>query len=130
MADKKVVYPKTIGGCIDLLYKNRAERLELNAKIDALKSAEGALEAHIINSFAKTEIAGAKGKTATASIKTTTVVNTTDWDVYLAYVVKKKAWDLLRKQPAARAVQERWDQGVEVPGVEPFVKISLSLTKV
>jgi hypothetical protein len=130
MTEKKIVYPKTIGACIDMLYKNRAERLALNTKIEELKKSEGSLEAHIINSFSKTDITGAKGKVATAGIKTTTTVDTEDWDTYLAYVVKNKAWDLLRKQPAVRAVQERWEQGQEIPGVKPFVKIGLSLTKV
>lgn len=130
MTEKKVAYPKTIGACIDLLYRNRAERLALNTKLEELKKSEGALETHIINSFSKTDITGARGKIATAGVKTTTTVDTEDWDAYLAYVVKKKAWDLLRKQPAVRAVQERWDQGQEIPGVKPFTKIGLSLTKV
>lgn len=126
---KKVKYPKQIGACIDLLYQNRAERLEFNKTLDNMKAAEAALEEHILNQFTKDELRGAKGDYATASVKVDQVVNVTDWDAYLAYAVKNKYWDLVRRQPASLAVKERWKNGVEVPGVEPFGKVSLSLTK-
>ncbi len=126
----KVKYPKALGACVDQLYEARAARLSLNAQVEAMKVAEAALEDHILNKFGKDEIRGAKGDVATAAIKMDTTVNTTDWDAYRDYVVKHKAWDMLRKQPATTAVKARWANGEAVPGVEPFTKISLSLTKV
>lgn len=125
----KVKYPKQIGACIDLLYENRAKRLEANKLVDAMKAEEALLEDHILATFAKSELRGAKGDICTAAVKIDQTVNVTDWDVYLAYVVKKKAWDMLRKQPATTAVKARWANGEEVPGTEPFAKVSLSLTK-
>lgn len=126
----KVKYPKSIGACVDALYTARAARLALNAQVEAMKAAEAELEDHILNKFGKDEIRGAKGDVATAAIKMDQTVNCTDWDAYRDYVIKKKAWDMLRKQPAVTAVKQRWANGEEVPGVEPFTKISLSLTKV
>jgi hypothetical protein len=123
-------YPASLGACIDLLYERRRERLDEQKKIDALKLSEDDLESYIINTFSKQDLDGGKGRVAVAAIKRLTTVNTTDWDGFIAYVAKKKAWDLLRRQPSVSAVKERWEAGVEVPGVEPFHKISLSLTKV
>lgn len=125
----KVKYPKAVGACVDLLYTKRASRLELNRQVDAMKAEETALEDHILEKFTKDELRGAKGDIATASVKVDTVVNATDFDAYLAYAVKTKSWDLIRRQPASTAVKERWANGVEIPGVEPFGKVSLSLTK-
>ena len=41
-------YPKTIGGCVDQLYKMREQRLVIQKKVDEMKSAESALHDHII----------------------------------------------------------------------------------
>jgi hypothetical protein len=125
----KSKYPKALGAAIDLLYEQRAARLALQKKVDEMKVDEADLADHILNSFTKEELNGSKGKLAVAAIKHTTTVNTTDWDVFLAYCVKTKSWDMLRKQPTVAAVKARWDAGKEVPGVEPFIKIDLSLTK-
>jgi hypothetical protein len=129
MATKKTKYPASIGACIDLLYENRAKRLEANKVVVAMKAEEAMLEDHILATFAKSELRGAKGDICTAAIKMDVTVNVTDWDKYLAYAVKDKAWDMLRKQPTVESVKARWADGKEVPGVEPFTKISLSLTK-
>lgn len=123
-------YPKQIGLCIDMLYEMRAERLAAQKQVDSMKKDEAALEEHILKVFGKSELNGAKGSVATAAIKTIRTANLTDWDAFVAWVAKTKSWDCLRKQPAVTAVKERWDDGKEVPGVEPFDKIDLSLTKV
>ena len=83
-----------------------------------------------MSSFGKQELNGAKGDIATAAVKRDTVLNVTDWDSLRDWIVKTKSWDVLRKQPSSTAIKERWANKEEIPGVEPFVKVSLSLTKV
>lgn len=123
-------FPKTVGACVDQLYALREERLALGRRLDEMKQHEAALEEHIFQQFDKQELAGAKGAVAVAAVKTQVTVTLTDWDAFLEGVKKAKAWDMLRRQPASKAVLERWDAGKTVPGVEPFTKVSLSLTKV
>ena len=124
------VFPETLGDCIDTLYNNRSKRLEQQKIVDALKKEEAALSNHIIDKFTKTELQGAKGAVATASVKRSTVYQLEDWENFIQYVAENKAWELLRKQPAATSCRERFEAGQEVPGIMPFVKIDLSLTKV
>ena len=126
----KKTYPKTIGACVDALYELRAKRLEGQKQVDLVKAQEAELEDHIIETFGKAEIGGAKGQVATASIKTTVTATIVDWDTFIAHVAKTKDWELVQKRAGVTAVKERWDDGKEVPGVEPLSKISLSLTKV
>lgn len=123
-------YPKAIGTCIDKLYTMRAERLAAQKVVDKMKKDEQDLEDHILKQFGKSELNGAKGSVATAAVKTIRTVNLTDWDQFVAWVAKTKAWDCLRRQPSVTAVKERWEAGDQVPGTEPFDKIDLSLTKV
>ena len=124
-----VKFPKTLGECIDVLYTKRAERLELNKKIDAMKAEEAMFEEHILNTFTKTELNGAKGDLATAGIKKQTVYNIVDWDAALAEIRKTRAWDLLRKQLSSTAVAARFENGKPIAGIEPYIKVSLSLNK-
>lgn len=125
-----VKFPKKIGAAVDLLYERRAERLALGRQVDELKKGETALKDYILEQFTKDEINGAKGNAANAAIKNTTTVSITDWDAALAWVIKHKRWDLLRKQLSNDGVRELWEDGKAIPGVEPFTVIDLSLTKV
>ena len=125
----KMKYPRALGAAIDLLYTQRAARLDAQKAVDLMKEEEAKLADHILNTFTKEELNGSKGQLAVAAIKHTVTINTTDWDAFLAYCVKTKSWDMLRKQPTVAAVKARWDEGKQIPGVEPFTKIDLSLTK-
>lgn len=134
MAKKNGSFPKTLGACVDLAYRLRAERqeeqAEAEARIKVMKEQESALEEHILASFDKSDIEGARGTIATASVTTTIIPTVKDWPEFYKYILKHKAFDLLEKRPARLAYRERLDAGEAVPGVEPFHKKSLSLTKI
>lgn len=122
-------FPDTIGKCIDLLYEMRAERLAIQKTVNTAKASEAKLEAHIIDTFGKSEIDGAKGHTATAALRTDTVVNLVDWDAFIGWAALPENRDCIHRQPGSTAVKARWAAEKQVPGVEPFRKVSLSLTK-
>jgi hypothetical protein len=127
-------FPKTLGACVDMAYNLRAERLEYQKKVEAelavMKKKEDEIEEHILQSFDKSDIEGAKGSVATASVSRMTVPSVKDWPTVFAWIAKKKAWDLMEKRMARVAYRDRMEAGQEIPGVESFVKVSLSLTKV
>lgn len=128
-----IKYPKTIGACIDQLYEARQARLDLQRQLESLKQAEEQLAAHIIETFSKADIGGAKGMMATAAItrRTTYRLNAepSAWEDFMAYVAANKAWDLVQKRCAVTAVGLRFQNGENVPGLEAYTDISLSLTK-
>lgn len=127
-------FPSKLGECIDVAYTLRAKRLEyqreVEAKLAEFKAAEQAIEDHIINKFSKSEIEGAKGKLASASITRAVYPKVTDWDKVWAYIAKTKQFDLMERRMAKVAYRERYEAGVQIPGTEPFEKMDLSLTKV
>jgi hypothetical protein len=122
-------FPKTLGQCIDKLYTLRQERKEIERKAEAVKEKESALERHIIESFSKTDLDGARGTVAVAGLSQATVPTVKDWDALYKYVKKHNAFDLLQKRVSATAYRERLDVKEVVPGVEPFITTKLSLTK-
>jgi hypothetical protein len=124
-----IKFPATVGGCIDALYEARAKRLDFQREVDAMGEVERAYETHILEAFSKQELNGAKGEIATAGIKRSTVYQISDWEAFTKYVAATDSWELMRKQPGARACEEHFSNGEEIPGITPFVKIGLSLTK-
>ena len=124
-----IKFPKALGECIDKLYELRAIRLAGQKEVDRVKAEEELWSEHIINNFNKADLKGAKGNVATAAIKTSTVYNIADWGLYTKWVHENGAYDCLQKRLSSTAVAARFDNGEEIPGVEPFAKISLSLTK-
>lgn len=122
--------PKTIGETIDLMFQLRESRRELEAQIKTLNEQYDALEGHLQANFDKSGLDGAKGKHALASIKRTTVADVQDWEAYFKYIAKTKSWDLVQRRASITALRLRWDDRKVIPGVEPKIVETISLTKV
>lgn len=127
----KYKVPKTIGGAIDLLMEVRTGRKQLQQKADAEKEQENMIEELIFERFGKSDLEGARGKLAQASIKRSDVPTFEDWDLFKRHL-KKNPDDitLLQRRLSIEACRERWQQEESIPGVTVFTKLSLSLTKV
>lgn len=124
-----IKFPSTIGECIDSLYAKRAARLDLSKQVDMLKAEEEQLQDHILATFTKTDLRGAKGDIATASIKKQAVFSISDWDTFISWVEATDSRDCLQKRLSSTAIAARFADGIEVPGVTKFEKVTLSLTK-
>lgn len=123
------MFPKTIGACIDQMYKLRQQRAEIERKAEKIKEQENELEKHILDTFTKTDLDGARGKLAVAGISQSTVPTVKDWEQLYKYIQKEGAFDLLQRRVSATAYRERLDHQVVIPGVEAFVVTKLSLKK-
>ena len=122
-------FPKTIGEAVDLLYKVREQRLNIEKQAAAVKEQETALKEHIMNNFDKSSVEGVKGKLATASFIHSTVPSVKDWDALYEYIRKNKAYDLMQRRLSVEACRARWDTKKTIPGVEPIPLVTLSLVK-
>lgn len=126
---KKFRPPKTLGACIDQMYRLRGERLALQRAVDAIGGQETMMREHIINTFNKDDIDGAKGKAASCGIVRKRVPTVRDWNQLYRYIHATKSYDLLQRRVHEKAWRERMEDGKVVPGVEAFDVITLSLTK-
>lgn len=126
---KPLAYPKSFGACADLLFDLKTERLALQKSVDEVKGREYALTEHIIANLSKSDT-GAKGLHYQVSVVTQRVPRVVDWDAFYEFVRKKKLFHLLQKRLSEPAIDELWEGGKEVPGVEANQIVKLSLTKV
>jgi hypothetical protein len=130
MSDAAIKIPKTLGARVDRLYQIKAELSELARAEEALRAERKALVDSLVNELPKNDAQGVAGKLARATIVTKVVPTVKDWPAFYAYVLKTKDFSLMQKRVADGAVRERWDNGKQVPGVEQFTHVDVSLNKI
>ncbi len=126
----KYKFPKALGACADKLFELRNKRLAEQKKVDEIAAEETALKNHIIENLPKSEASGVAGKLARVTVVTKQVPQVKDWDAFYKYVKKTGSFDLMQKRLTDAAIKERWEAGKEVPGVEHFNTVSVSINKV
>lgn len=126
---KAAKIPATLGGLIDHLYKLRQKRLAKQKEADDMKERELALEGKLKADFKEADLDGARGKLATAGLKVDMQPTLEDWDRFIEYVDKNRAWDMLQKRLSTTAVRERLDAKLAVPGVGTVRLVKITLNK-
>jgi hypothetical protein len=129
----KFKVPKTEAEVADRWFSLMQQRLELNRQATKIEAEEKFLKAHIIDTLPRSRATGISGKLVTVKIEDKTRVDVTDWDAFYAHIVKnrnKGAFALLNRAVNAKSVQEYWDQGKQVPGLEPVGYKTLSYSAI
>lgn len=130
MPEVKYKFPPKMGACADKLYLLREKRLAMQKEVDAVEAEEKALKEHIIQTLPKSEASGVAGKVARVTVVSKTVPRVADWDKLYKFIKKTGSFDLLQRRLTDTAIQERWEAGKAVPGVETFNAVTVSLNKV
>lgn len=130
MAEVKYKFPKAMGACADKLFELRNKRLAVQKEVDAVAAEETALKNHIIENLPKSEASGVAGKLARVTVVTKQIPQVKDWDAFYKHVKKTGDFDLMQRRLTDAAIKERWEAGKEVPGVEHFNAVSVSINKI
>lgn len=129
-AKPKFKFPKALGACADRLFTVREERLKIQKSVELLQAEETAIKEHLINTLPKSDASGVAGKLARVTVVTRQVPQVKDWDLFYKHVKKSGDFDLLQRRLTDSAIKERWEAGKEIPGVEHFNAVSVSINKV
>lgn len=121
--------PASIGLCADLYHDTRTLRLAIEKVAESVAAREKEIKDHIINNLSKSDDTGAAGKRYRAQIVTKTTPAAADWQKIHEFIRDNDRFDLLQKRLSDKAVQDMWEAGEEVPGVERFNSVSVSITK-
>ena len=127
LPDLKV--PETLGACADLLFDIKSKRLALEHEAEEWQKQETMLTEHIIRVLPKSD-RGAVGQHHQVQVVTKVKPRVTDWVAFFKFVRRANAFEFLQRRVSEGAVQERWEAGKKVPGVDTFTVVGLSLTKV
>lgn len=114
---------------VDEYYLAREERLAQQRKVDAMKTREKELKDHLILAFREGKITAAGGKVAIIRHSVSSEPTIGDIDKLYHHIRATGEFDLLYRRINAKAVKERKDVGVEIPGIEWFPVDKLSISK-
>lgn len=121
---------KSAASRADFLYElDRNDLKKLRDEYNKMDKFVKKLEAWFVQEF-QGDQRGVAGKVGRVEVKSKEIASVEDWEKFYAFLAKKKEFDLLNKAINQRAVQERWEQRKEIPGVGKFVKKVISLTGV
>jgi hypothetical protein len=94
-----------------------------------LKRERAKIETRLFKLFKKDDLKGAKGARGIADLKEYRHPQIKDPTKFWAYLIRKKAFDLLQKRIASRAYQDRLEAGERVPGVEIYTRHKINVKK-
>lgn len=128
-ATKEFKLPKTLAACADKLYQTREKRLALQRQAKELEEQESKLKQHLIEKLPEQDASGVAGKVCRITLVDKVVPYAKDWSEIYDHIKKTGHFDLLGRRINAKAVEERWENGEEVPGVETYTTTNVSINK-
>ena len=114
--------PKTVGALVDAAFALRAKKSELESAVKDLAGQLADLEAELLERMQAEGQEKVATKHGSASVSTSTVADVVDWDAFLSFIYRKKYGHLLQRRVSDPAWRELQEQGVKVPGTQPFHK--------
>lgn len=103
----------------------------LNKRLKDLKEKKAKIETSLLNIMDDmgNGMRSLSTDAGTVSIKELIVAKVDDWEKFYDYIKETGDFHLLERRPANVAFREMLEAEQEVPGVSPFTKRSISLTK-
>ena len=114
----------------DEYIRARKARLAKQREVDKLEVEEKKLKAEIIAALNAANTRAVGGQLVTLTLKRKLVATARDWQRIYEYIVATGSWDILQKRLTQTAVDLRWEEGVEIPGIEKFPVDELSISEV
>jgi hypothetical protein len=124
------VFPASPAARADILYAAERLRFDLQHRVEKLKKLEGELDEYFIETLPKSEASGIAGSVARVQIKTSIVPVVEDWEKFYAHVKRTGNFELLQRRLSTSAVEERWENKKQIPGVGTFQAKKVSVTKI
>lgn len=127
-----------IAELVDSIFEMRNDAKKLRKKIaehkltkdlERLTSSMAEAEENLQKSLEQAGIEGVVGETAQCELKPQYVYDVKDFDKLCQYVLDTGSIDIFGGTPKRAALEERFSDGVKVPGVTRSIERKLSITK-
>jgi len=114
---------------IDEMFNLREKKRLLEAEIKEISADLAACKLDLINRCAEVGTVTARGTLASIVVTETLVPRIDDWGLISDWVMANDGVYLLHRRVSSGAWKELLDAGIQVPGIDPFNKVDISLTK-
>jgi hypothetical protein len=113
-----------------VLKKLMDQQDKLMVQLVPIKEKIEALRERLLKDFTAAELSSTTAAGLRVTRSTTPVPSLVDRIKFFAYASRKANWDLLQGSVAVAAWRERMDAGKAVPGVKPFNRVGLTVTRI
>lgn len=107
----------------------REKKRDLNAQLKAVDDMLYANEMSMLDALDEQGVEATRVNGISVSISEQTMPSVEDWDQVYDFVREHDAFYLIQRRLAAGPYRELLQMGESLPGVEPFVKRSINMTK-
>jgi len=121
--------PEKLGELIDRLTGLKVQRQYHEKQAEKLGADQVLLEEEIIRMMSDLHLEKAAHGGTSVAPKNHTYAHVEDWAKLYDFIQSMQYWHLLEKRVSVTGYRELLELGREVPGVVPFVKTKLSVTK-
>jgi hypothetical protein len=122
--------PKELAELGDEFWTVLQERLAADRAAALLKTKESKLQAQIVEEMRKENVSAIGGQRVSLTLKKEDVPTAESWEKVWGYIQETGQFDLLEKRLGKLACKERWENGIEIPGVVRFPVYKLSKSEV
>jgi hypothetical protein len=124
---RATVKPVTLGKLIDTQWELREEKRAAEEVVKAIEAKIAANESILFERLDAEDTIKGEGKSASASITSTTSFNITDFDAFAEYVRKNKYFHLFQRRVSETAAREIFESKGALPGLTPFTKRRINI---
>ncbi len=133
MSEEKIYKPVTnaqaMGELADEWWTLRASRLAIEKEVARIREQESRAKSALLQSLTENKVTSVGGQKVrvTHVVKDKPSVN--DWEEVYSYIRETGSFDILQRRIGERAVKDRWDDGVKIPGIESYPIDEISYSK-
>ena len=133
MSEEKIYKPVTnaqaMGELADEWWTLRASRLAIEKEVARIREQESRAKSALLQSLTENKVTSVGGQKVrvTLVVKDKPCVN--DWEEVYSYIRETGSFDILQRRIGERAVKDRWDDGVKIPGIESYPIDEISYSK-
>ena len=114
---------------IDEMYMLRERKKGLSNQIKEIDAELSACETWLLGRYKEVGTTTSRGTLASATVAEAVVPNIVDWGAVSEWIMQNDGVYLCHRRISAGPWKELKDAGIEIPGIEPFTKTSISLRK-
>lgn len=124
----------TLGTLADRIWTLKESKKAADKVVKEIEADITAIEEQIFEALDAQDSRKAEGKLASISINSSIQATTEDWDKFIRFVAAGKRSDkaaylhLVQRRVSVEAYRELLTLGIDVPGIKPFSKRSISVT--
>jgi hypothetical protein len=114
---------------IDSMFLLREQKRGLESQVKEVKAKISNLEQDLLTRFNEVGTNYARGSMASASVTESLVPQIDDWGQVAEWIMENDGLYLVHRRVSSGPWKELRDAGTEVPGIEPYTKVAISLRR-